>query len=83
MQFIGVVPIMSDSVATAPKSAATERVDADGSALAHVERWMETIREINAEQQAHPKLHVYTDPSGYDLEKWVSVFREDHGQPNS
>lgn len=50
---------MSENLATQTKptftSIATRNGSSDFHMIAHVEKWMATIREINREQQSEPK----------------------------
>ena len=47
---------MSQSLATPTKSTSTRAGSSDLAALAHVEKWMAMIREINREQQGEIKF---------------------------
>jgi hypothetical protein len=49
---------MSEPVQTQSKPAATRGSVSDERVLAQVEKWMATIREINRDQQAQPKLRA-------------------------
>jgi hypothetical protein len=47
----GEVPVMSETHNSQTKTASTRNGSADLNMLAHVEKWMAMIREINREQQ--------------------------------
>ena len=49
MALIGVASVMSQTVNTQPKPAATPGGSLDGKTFAQVEKWMEMIREISRE----------------------------------
>jgi hypothetical protein len=53
---MGEMPVMSGTLETQTKSVATRTGSSDLHMLAHVEKWMAMIREINREQQGEVKL---------------------------
>jgi hypothetical protein len=53
---IGEPPVMSETLDTPIKSTSTRSGSADLHMLAHVEKWMAMIREINREQPSGAKL---------------------------